>query len=516
MRAIYDGGMRLLRCLPCICLSLAVSAQALAAAADPPKVKPSPKPPAFTFGGFVRSYDFTRQNASGFPQTFKAINQASVNTAVSLHAAYKFNHSPVSVAATYLYANPGSCVTALSHSALPCGKHTFISGSTSEPLNPDDTLPGYVLSTLYEAYIQYAAPQLTIRAGDQVINTPWAPSSDSRLKPSAYEGIDASYKFSGKFSAEAMYMTRFENRVSSAFEESTLLTSFPSGAAGIASNIFSPGGGPIKTPGFASGKLGYAYGNMAINAYYYAFLDIANAFWLDAKYTMKGAGKPFVALQLGSEGNAGRSVIGKIGSAIAGIQVGATPIKNLDLAVSYDYLPQRSDTISLPQGVSCGSNNQIKTAPGVTFAYFLPSGGTPNCLSRSDGTTTVYYGGWASPYSDSFATDSLFTSEFSQTMIDRRSPGQSLKVGATLWSTDKRLRLIAGKTWYSYANDAGTSPTQELDLDGTWYFKRVPSVGPYRGFLIRHRYAERTQNNTQLFGGTPLFKYNRTQLEYDF
>ena len=496
-------------------LALAASAWAGASADSPPKTKPSPKPPPFTFGGFVRSYDFTRQNASGFVQTFKAMNQASVNTAISLRGAYRVNNGPLSLAATYLYANPGACIQAVSHLSLPCGKHTFVSQG-SEPVNPDDTLPGYALSTLYEAYIQYKTPALTIRAGDQVINTPWAPSSDTRLKPSAYEGVDASYTFSPIWSAEAMYMTRFENRVSSAFENSTLLTSFPSGAAGTASNIYSPGGGPIKTPGFAYGRISYAYGNLALNAHYYAFIDIANALWFDAKYGMKAPWKPFVALQLGSESNAGRSVVGKIESTIAGVQVGLRPIRNLDLAVSYNYIPQRSDTVTLPAGVSCGSNGQIKTAPGVTFPYFLPSGGTTNCLSRADGTTSVYYGGWASPYSDSFATDSLFTSEFSQTMVDRRSPGQSFKAGATLWSTDKRLRLIASKTWYSYGNDAGASPTQELDLDGTWYFKRVPALGQYHGFLIRHRYAERTQANTQLFGGTPLFKYNRTQLEYDF
>src|SRR5581483_11978056 len=220
--------------------SLAISATGFAGADTPPKIKPSPKPPAFTFGGFVRSYDFTRQNASGFPQTFKAMNQASVNTAVSLHGSYRFTNSPFSVAATYLYANPGSCVTPLSHLALPCGKHTFVTQG-AEPLNPDDTLPAYVLSTLYEAYVQYATPNLTVRAGDQVINTAWAPSSDSRLKPSAYEGVDATFRLSPAWTAELSYMDRFENRVSSAYEDSTLLTSFPSGAAGVPSNIFAPG-----------------------------------------------------------------------------------------------------------------------------------------------------------------------------------------------------------------------------------------------------------------------------------
>ncbi len=485
-----------------------------AVAATPPP-KPTP-PPAFTYSGFVRAYYFTRQNASGYPQTFKAVNQATFNTAMSLHGQYTFENGPITIGGTYFYANPlNGCPSPVSHLSLPCGKETF-TGQAIVPTNPDDTLPGYVLSTLYEAYFQYKTPVLTIRAGDQVINTPWAPSSDTRLKPSAYEGIDVSYKFSRMWSTEAMYMSRFENRVSSAFENSTLLTSFPSGAPGIASNIFSTGGGPIRTPGFGYGRLSYTLGNVVLNAHYYAFIDIANALWLDAKYTMKSASKAFVAAQLGSESSAGRSVVGKIGSTIAGIQVGLTPIKNVDFTVSYDFVPQHNDTITLPAGVSCGSNNQIKTGPGVTFPYFLPSGGTPNCLGRADGTTTVYYGGWASPYSDSFATDSLFTSEFSQTMIDRRSPGQSLKVGTTLWSNDKRMRLIASKTWYSYGNQAGMSPTQELDLDGMWYFKRVAPSGPYRGLLIRHRYADRSQANTQFFGGTPLFKYNRTQLEFDF
>src|SRR5947209_10699741 len=155
--------MRVLRCMLFVGSTLALAAGfSNAAASGLPKTKPSPKPPPITFGGFVRSYDFTRQNASGFPQTFKAMNQASVNTAVSLHGAYRFNGSPLSVAATCLYANPGSCVQSASHLSLPCAKHTFLSQG-SEPLNPDDTLPAYALSALYEAYIEYKTPALSIR-----------------------------------------------------------------------------------------------------------------------------------------------------------------------------------------------------------------------------------------------------------------------------------------------------------------------------------------------------------------
>jgi len=494
--------------------SLFAALGSAALAATPPKPTP---PPALSYGGFIRSYYFTRQNASGYPQTFKAINQATFNAAVSLHVQYTFDQGPISVGGTYFYANPlNGCPSPLSHLSLPCGRETF-TGQATVPTNPDDTLPGFVLSTLYEAYVQYKDPKLYVRLGDQVITTPWANPSDSRLKPVALEGGDLTYKFNKSWTGEVAYMDRFESRAASAFDNATLLTSHPADAAGVAANIFTPGGSSITTSGFAYGRLGFA-GNFAANLHYYEFIDIANALWFDAKYSWsKSFSKPFLALQLGAEQNTGRAVIGKISSTALGIQAGISPWKNVDLSVGYNVVPERSDTLTLPAGVSCSSTkHQISTAAGTTFPYFLPSGGTANCLPNADGTTTVYYGGWASPYTDSYATDVLFTTSISQGLIDRRSPGQGLKVGVTLQTGDHRGRLIASRALYTYGNSiTGASPTQETDLDGTWYFHE-PGTGPYRGLLLRHRYAERTQNNTLVFGGTPLFKYNRTQLEFDF
>ena len=87
-------------------------------------------------------------------------------------------------------------------------------------------------------------------------------------------------------------------------------------------------------------------------------------------------------------------------------------------------------------------------------------------------------------------------------MADRRSPGQALKFTATFQPGDKQFRFIASRAYYTYGTSiAGVSPTQETDLDGTWFFRR-PAAGAYRGFSLRHRYAERTQSNTQLFGAT--------------
>lgn len=501
-----------------LCVSFALLGGASAVAQTPasPSPAPSPTPNPFTYAGYVRSFYFTRQNADGYPQTAGQINQASFNTAVSLHGAYQFANGPFSVGATYLYANPlNGCASPQSHLTPPCGKHKF-TGSQPVPVNPDDTLPGFELSTLYEAYLQYKDPSLYVKLGNQVINTPWANPSDSRLKPVAFQGGDLTYKFSSAWTGQVSFMDRFESRASSAFDDSTMLTSHPADGPGEESNIYHAGGGPIRTGGFGYARAGYAAGPLTANLHYYTFVDIANALWFDGKYTLTSPLKPFVAVQIGTEQNAGASVIGKINSQVFGIQGGISPWNNVDLTISYDTIPQKSDTVVLPAGVSCGGNNQIKATPPVTFAYFLPSGGTTNCFNNHNGTTTIYYGGWASPYTDSYATDPLFATSISQGMADRRSAGNGFKVAATVYMYRKRIKLIASRAWYQYGNGtSGVSPTQETDVDGTYYFSPV-GKGTYHGLSLRHRYAERTQAFTEFFGGSPLFKYNRTQLEYDF
>jgi hypothetical protein len=206
------------------------------------------------------------------------------------------------------------------------------------------------------------------------------------------------------------------------------------------------------------------------------------------------------------------------------------PWSTVDLTVGADFIPVKNDTITLPAGVACFANHELGTSKAgtwgtsaaTTLQYFLPSGGTPNCIPGAGmagvkgGTAAVYYGGWASPYTDSYATDVLFDTSISQGMVDRRSPGSGVKVAGTFYMAQKRVRLIVSHAWYTYGNDAlGLSPTQETNIDATYYFSR-PGKGPYHGWSLRHRYAERTQDFTGSYGGSPDFKYNRTQLEFDF
>jgi hypothetical protein len=485
-----------------------------------PKATPTPAP-AFTYSGFLRAYYFTRTNPKP-PASGSAPNQASFNPAISLHGAYDFGGG-FSAAGTYLYADPfNKCADPASHLSQPCAGKTIVPPGQQQQNNPDDTLPGYRLSTLYEAYLQYKDPSLLVRAGDQVINTPWANASDSRLKPVAFRGGDLSYKLDPNWTIEGMYMNRWEDRVQSDFVDSTILTenaAYPD--AGGVSNTGLPKFGVYHTNGFYYGRVGYGSGPIAANFYYYNFDQIANAFWADAKFSWKAYGKPFIALQGGSESSTGNALAGKINSQVLGIQGGYTPWKNVDLTAGFDYIPMKTETVTLPAGIACNTKDML-TGISAThpFNYFLPTGGTPVCTSATPGvagaSATIYYGGWASPYTDSYATDQLFSTSISQGMVDRRSAGSGVKVGATLYQDNKQIRLIASHAWYVYGNGTvGLSPTQETDIDGTYFFSKV-GKGPYHGWSLRHRYAERSQLFTAPYGGAPDFKYNRTQLEYDF
>lgn len=491
--------------------SAATTATPSTVAQATPAPSATAKPSAFTYSGYLRAYYFTRTN---FPQHSKTPNQASFNPAVSLHGAYDFGGG-FSVGGTYLYADPfDNCGDPASHLHLPCGKHPV----TNPPQNnPDDTLPGYRMSTLYEAYLQYKDPALFVRLGDQVVNSPWANASDSRLKPVAFRGGDFTYKLDKNWSIEGMYMNRWEDRVQSDFTDTTILTqngSYPD--AGGVGNTGIPAGHWITTNGFYYGRAGYADGPLSANLHYYGFENIANAVWADAKFGWKAYGKPFIALQGGSETNTGSSLAGKINSQIFGVQAGYSPWNNVDLSVGADFVPVKSDSITLPLSASCGANDEIKG----TLMYFLPAGGTPNCKTSTPGVpgaaATVYYGGWASPYTDSYATDPLFDTSISQGMVDRRSPGSGVKLAGTFYTDAKQIRLIVSHAWYTYGNSTvGLSPTQETDVDGTYFFSKV-GKGAYHGFSLRHRFADRTQTFTGPYGGLPEFIYNRTQLEYDF
>jgi len=367
------------------------------------------------------------------------------------------------------------------------------------------------------------------------MTTPFANSADSRLKPAAFQGADLGYTWPNGLTIEGADMFQYENRTSSEFSQQTLLTSFPAGNNGLAPNIFLPNGNGINTNGFSMGHLGYANPSgtgLAADAWYYGVYDIASESWLQAQYTMDVPGKPWIALQGGWDQNNGKSYVGKINSQVFGAQLGGNVTKNIQLTAGYDQIPWKNDTIFLPSGVTCSNSNNQITAKGATLGYLLPLNAA-QCFSNPNGTTSIYYGGWGSPYTDNYDSDPLFTTSVTQGMVDRRAAGNSWKVGLQFTSTNTKWVFIGTDAWYNYGNALAPENTNIWVLDGRYRFSHMPKSGPYRGLVLRDRYIQRTLSNTFCgasattcppgssigapeFGGLPLFKYNRAQLEYDF
>ena len=148
--------------------------------------------------------------------------------------------------------------------------------------------------------------------------------------------------------------------------------------------------------------------------------------------------------------------------------------------------------------------------------------------------TQIEYGGWASPYTDNYDSDPLFTTSVTQGMADRLRRGSSWKVGLHLHDAQHQWVWIGTDAWYNYGNALGPENTNIWVLDGRYRFSHMPAHGPYRGLSLRDRYIStdafqhvlrsrrdelpvRARRSARpYFGGLPIFKYNRLQLEYDF
>jgi len=517
---------------------------------------PTPTPNPFSWRGFFRSYYFTRQNASNNPgvqfnfspgakYVSNGVNQASLNNAIDLHADYQLPFAGWSVGGSWFLAQPfnGPCSVASAHAhGQPCVTQT------PPNTNPDDTLPGFGLDTFPETYVAYKDDHWKGTAGDFLFNSPWAAAYDAtRVKPQSYQGAQTGYDLGNGVGLDVAEIWAFQGRTSNSFTNNTMLTGYPAGGGGIASNIYVPCKSSactgISTSGFTYGHAGYAPKDSpySINGYFYGFHDIATMFYGDARYTFNTTQlKPYVALQGGWEVNGGQSVIGKINSQLIGVQLGVNATKNVLVTGSFDDVPWQTDSVPTAYLTSINwtcsnSNYQLKTANGTishTLPYFLPID-AGQCYQNKNGTTSIYYGGWASPYSDSYATDPVFTSSISQGMVDRRAPGTSWKVAGTFTSDNRRFVFVATDAWYNYGNAVAPENTNEWDLDGTYRFSPVPKTGLYKGLQLRYRYMQRSLSNTfcgdsgtscpagatvgsTYLGGLPLFKYNRAQLEYDF
>ena len=470
-------------------------AQAETPATPAPKATPAPATNPLKTSGTIRAFYFTRTNRNsnvlGAPQGVP--NAAAFSLGGKYHAEYQFAKTPWTVGATY-------------YGATPLG-----TTGTNPGFNPtvDNTLPGYELSTLGEMYLQYKNKYVEGKTGKMQINTPWAGPSDSRIVPSLFQGTYFQGNFTPTVTAGVMYMARFKSRVTSAFNSNTLLTSCntinPTGKVPyLGKNVGVPGdpcNAQQTTKGFLAfyGTKKFANSGLVANVYNYQIYDIENLLHIDAKYNYapKSPANPYMAVQYIAENDIGRALLGTIHNHTYGFQVGASLSKNIDGALSYNNMPQ---TVNI-------TNNCTSSVGGVF------GGVKGQAVAGSPGFNYCYGGSVASPYSDSYATDPLFTTTISQGLADVHKPGSGIKGALTLQTNNHRWKAIIAQAFYSYGLPVagGTDNRSETNVDVQYFFNAVDPKKPYHGLSIRHRYADRIQT------GNPFdFKYNRTQLEFTF
>ncbi|MDP9017769.1 MAG: OprD family outer membrane porin, partial [Candidatus Eremiobacteraeota bacterium] len=472
-----------------LCSGAISSAQTPAPA---PKATPAPATNTVKFSGVVRGFYFTRSNAVNCDTIAPSLPAKPGTTGIpcnaqagslggKFHADYQFAQTPWSLGATYFGALSGS--------------------PSSRGFDPrvDNSLPGYNVSVMGEAYLQYKNKYTTGQIGREVINTPWANPSDSRIVPVSFQGAWLSGAVTPTVTVGAYYMGRFRHRTASAFYNDTLLTSCSQQTPVVyflpeppAAKTPIAGADPCALPAAQSGTKGFALLQITkkfnptwvANLYQYKVYDVVNITHIDTKnnFAPKSPLNPYFAAQYIAESDTGRALVGTIKAHMYGMQMGASFGKNIDVAASFNQSGQQAfittNCTSSPGGVFGGVKGA--TVPG----------GAPA------GTTLCYGGGIASPYTDSYATDPLYTTTISQGLADVRKPGSAMKLALTFQTNNKRFKAILAGAQYYYGLPAASLANQldqrkELNVDMQYFFSAVDSKKPYKGFSLRHRYADR-------------------------
>ncbi len=505
-------------------------AHASADAIPTPTPKATPTP-LFTYWGVLRAYYFGRTN--GDTCLSCKLNKGSpdalaFNFGGELHGQINVPHSPWAVAATYF-------------GAYPFGAN-WPGPLNNTGYNPlvDNTVPGYPINLFGEAYIQYKTPGIYGITGKEVLTvqqSPWSPPSDTRIAPESYQGTLLSGNVTPYLNVGAMYMARFRSRVVSSFDANTLLTScntaYNTGKGPVEgySGTFTVPGDPCNKPEKDQGFLQYnAQLNLnkigvAAQAYQYQVYDVVSMTYLNAQWNFdkKSPFNPFIAGQFLGDNNLGQALVGTVHSYTAGGEIGATIYHNLLFIAAYNGSP--ATTYIVPSKECSGTAASPQGAkPGVIFGGVASTANT----SLPTGVVTCYGGGIASPYTDSLATDPLYTTSLTQGMADVHKPGTGVKSSLAWQTNDKQLRLYVSYAWYDYSLPGFTiaSATSTVAPPGTelgngdsrsefdadfWYFFNRVRAGTYKGLSIRQRYGDRSQPFSPYD-----FKYSRTQLEYDF
>lgn len=403
--------------------------------------------PARTCGGYVLEKSIDQPQAAALWLTamliFMAASPAGASTSAKSHRA-PFKYS-ASIRAYYFTRSfrQGTDQSAVSlggnfhleDDLLP-GIGAGLTFGSANPLglnnvNPkfvDAGLPGTTLSVLEELYAQYRSDFVTLRVGRQILRTPWANPSDSRMIPNAFQGVGLNAQAGNGWSFSANRMVRFKQRVGSTFANTDLLAATP-------------------TAGMLNLGASYSEAECAFQAWHYDFYGTASLEYMEAtqRFATREKYRPFISAQYIAENGTTFRLPANVNAHGYGVATGVTTDRG-DLAVSYNNVPAKSHTF----------NN----------------------------------GGFASPYTYT-DNDPLFTTLTGTGLVDKGA-GHAYRLAGTLWSFHHRIRAFAGRAeYYIYAaGTAPATHVLDTNLDVTLYIGNAKRAEAFRGLLLRDRWID--------------------------
>ena len=254
-------------------------------------------------------------------------------------------------------------------------------------------------------------------------------------------------------------MTAYKSRTSDAFTHTDLYN-----ATGTL-NTGGTGGLYGRTePGAAA--LGVVYRNVqnGVQAWIYDFADLADLLFLQGRHDFWRRGlHPFVGAQWVRQTGSGAHYLGAVAATAYGVLFG---IARRAFAFSIRY-------------------NDIPSHPG---AYGN--------------------GGIVSPYTSGYATDPLYTTTMSQSLVGNEAPGHAFAIRFRGFFRHHTMRVAMGYArYYSALNHLSIVPhSSAVDFDATYFFG-----GPLAGLSLRDRVA---------IIRSPVVSdhlvYNRLMLQYRF
>jgi len=231
-------------------------------------------------------------------------------------------------------------------------------------------LPATNVSALSQAYLQYKHGGVTVRGGNQAINTPFANESDFRMIPATFQGVSAVWADAlPGLTLSAYRMYRFKPWWATGFERTD-----------TGNSPFNAGQVPaVDSIGFAAFGAEYQNKSLKLSGWYYDMYNRLDLMYGEASYHVAIGGHFLKALILGTqalrESNTSSQVAPyrDVNSKLYGAQLGFVVPHNV-IFVSYNDVPTHDGSFQAGGFVDPYLQGNFNSSPIYTDIFGMSLG----------------------------------------------------------------------------------------------------------------------------------------------